>query len=87
MEDKSNYPYEDLRIAIVAKAVSDYRVALASDNERYIKPLEKFFLSSWGQFLSGDNGEYIIDRCRAEVKPKRRTPKRTVKITPIEKET
>ena len=60
--------YEDLRIAIVSRAIRDYKTALAYGKERAIYRLEKFFLSEWGQFLSGNYGEYIIERCKKNIK-------------------
>ena len=30
--------------------------------------LERFFLSDWGQWLSYNRGEYIIDRCKGKIK-------------------
>ena len=60
--------YEDLRIAKVRRGVMDYNTALACGKESSIKRLEKFFLSEWGQFLSGNYGEYIIERCKKNIK-------------------
>ena len=60
--------YERLRTEIVKSAVNDLRKALRKSkrlgyvcNEQ--KKLEEWFLSGWGQVLSGDNGEYIIEKC------------------------
>ncbi len=60
--------YEDLRIAIVSRAIRDYNTALAYGKERAIYRLEKFFLSSWGQFLTNYHGEHIIQRCKKNIK-------------------
>lgn len=70
--------YEHLSIAILQQAVADYRKAVkkAQSNDKYDKAqgtiakknLERFFLSEWGELLSGDNGQLIIDKLRAEMK-------------------
>lgn len=84
-ELKRYRPYDRLRLSVVLLAMEDYKSALANDNQGEIKSLERFFLSDWGQFLSNDHGDYIIACGRKSVKPKRHKPKKTVKITPIEK--
>lgn len=67
--------YERLRAAIVKQAVDDYIKALRKSDrlcdicEEQTK-LEEWFLSKWGQFLSGDNGEYIIEKCNSSYKPR-----------------
>lgn len=63
--------YERLRIAIVSAAVQDYKAAIRKSKKDGRKcekevALERFFLSGWGQFLSGDNGQLIIEKCRAD---------------------
>ena len=62
-----------LRIEIVMSAVSDYKRALKkSDRLGTIceeqKRLERWLLCPWGQALSGDNGEYIIEKCHKTYK-------------------
>lgn len=62
-----------LRAEIVRLAVGDLKKAMRkSDRLGYVcdaqKNLEKWFLSPWGQALSDDNGERIIDRCRKTYK-------------------
>ena len=65
--------YERLRAEIVRSAVFDYKKALRKSDrigticEEQAK-LERWFLSQWGQFLSGDNGEYIMEQCRKTYK-------------------
>ena len=66
---------ERLREAIVRSAVNDYSKALRkSDRLGFVcdeqKKLEAWFVSKWGQFLSGDTGEYILERCRKDYKPR-----------------
>lgn len=65
--------YERLRAEIVKSAVDDLRKAIRKSKrlgytcDEQIK-LEKWFLSKWGQLLSGDNGEYIIEKCHETYK-------------------
>lgn len=61
--------YERLRTEIVRSAVNDYKRALKKSKRIGCKcseevELERWFLSKWGQLLCGDNGEYIIEKCR-----------------------
>ena len=61
--------YERLRTEIVRSVVKDLEKAVKkSERQGSVcgeqKKLEKWLLSKWGQMLSGDNGEYIIERCR-----------------------
>lgn len=63
--------YERLRIEIVKSAVFDLKKALKKSARigevcEEQKKLERWFLSKWGQMLSGDNGELIIDKCHKE---------------------
>lgn len=55
---------KNLRAAILQQAVKDYLTALKSKNEKKSKELEKWFLSPYGQLLSGDQGQEIINRTR-----------------------
>ena len=64
---------ELLRIEIVGSAVRDLKTAMAESDRKGRKTsrqiaLERWFLSTWGQLLSGGNGEEIIDRCRRTYK-------------------
>lgn len=47
-----------LRSAILNQAAIDYR----NGDKRAKKKLEEWFLSEWGQFLSNDMGEIILER-------------------------
>ncbi len=65
--------YERLRVAIMKTAVQDYKIALKKSDREGRKcekeiALERFFLSAWGQFLSGDNGKLIIEKCRTAMR-------------------
>ena len=68
-------PKYGLEAAILAVATEDYKEALRRQREgadslkvdKAVRKLEKFFLSEWGQLLSGDLGELIIEKCRQEV--------------------
>lgn len=61
--------YERLRTEIVRVAVFDLKKAMRK-SDRLGKvcdeqlQLEKWFRSKYGQLLCGDNGEYIIEKCR-----------------------
>lgn len=70
--------YERVREAIIHQAIYDYKKALRKRNGGSIKALEHWFLSEWGEALSGNNGEYIIEQCRKCVgmKPKREYAKK-----------
>ena len=79
--------YERLRTAVVKSAVDDYKKALKkSDRVGCVceeqKKLEAWFMSRWGQVLSGDNGEYIIEKCRQSYRSK--THRNGKKIIPDE---
>ena len=68
--------YERLRTEIVRSAVNDYSKALRkSDRLGHVceeqTKLEAWFLSKWGQLLSGDNGEYILERCQNTYKARK----------------
>lgn len=52
------YFYDNLRIAIIRQACVDYQRSNEKERER----IEKFLLSSYGQWLSWDQGAYIIDK-------------------------
>ena len=59
--------YELLIQAIVKQAMTDYKVALKEGNHKQIAELEHFFRSGYGEMLSHDHGEQIIEYCRKEV--------------------
>ncbi len=69
-------PKEGLEVAILKVAAEDYKEALIRQatemeslkNQREVRKLEKFFLGPWGQLLSNNLGELIIERCRQEVR-------------------
>lgn len=63
--------YDRLRQEILTVAVGDYKTAIRKSKRLGYKctqeqALENFFLGEWGQLLSGDHGEYIVERCRKE---------------------
>ena len=68
-------PYNELANAIVMQAVKDYRKALKclrinSKNKTALAEAmecEEFFRSSWYRTLTSVDGEYLIDKLRAEV--------------------
>jgi hypothetical protein len=59
--------YEELKFAILRQAVRDYQTALKYGYTAKQKRLEKWFLSDWAQYLSGDMGEVIIRKCKEGV--------------------
>lgn len=69
--------YENVQFAIIEQAIKDYKRALKKRNGRAIFSLERWFLSPWGQMLSGGKGAYIIEQCRkcVDMKPKPRNIK------------
>lgn len=77
MKDFIYEAYGNLRIAILQQAVEDYRKAIkkTQSTDKYEKrqgtytknSLERFFLSEWGELLSGDNGQFIVDKLREEM--------------------
>ena len=60
--------YKLLIAAIIEQAVNDYRAALRSGRPERTQPLERFFLSEWGQLLTRGYGEDIIERVKREIK-------------------
>lgn len=58
------FDYELIRAAILKQAVKDYKSALKWGRHREIATLERFFRSDWGQLLSYNHGEYIIENCK-----------------------
>lgn len=59
-----NDEFYDLAAAILRQAVDDYWHAIFVDDEKQIADLEKFFMSSWGQYLSSYQGDVIIREAR-----------------------
>lgn len=53
-------PYKNLALAIVERAVYDYRIAMQSRERSAIKELRKFFTSDWFSLLCDIDGEMII---------------------------
>ena len=62
----------DLIIAVLKQAKRDYLEALWKNNFHKINELETFFLSDYGQAMSLNNGEKIIQLCREKVNKKRK---------------
>ena len=59
--------YQDLANAIIEKAASDYRIALASKDQGKIKHLESFFRSTWYHILTAVDGDYIMNKIKEEM--------------------
>lgn len=60
--------YTNVRVGILQMAIKDYKRALRRKDKGTIKYIERWFLSEWGQLLSGYTGEKIIIKARKEVK-------------------
>ena len=65
--------YERLRTELVKLSVNDLKNALRKSDRLGVvcdeqRKMERWFLSRWGQMLTGDNGEYIIEKCKETYK-------------------
>ena len=60
--------FEDLAIAIIAKAADDYRDYLRRGRKRRSKECEQFFKSDFYRILTRVEGRYVIQRIREEIK-------------------
>ena len=71
--DMIDQAYETLREAILLQAIRDYKRAVKRCCEYEKSYIEKFFLSEWGQQLSEERGNLIIEICieQAKAEPKR----------------
>lgn len=59
-------------IAVLKQAVRDYKTALMKNDFYRKQELEKFFLSEYGQAMSHNLGEEIIERCQRIVEKKKK---------------
>lgn len=59
--------YELLIQAIIKQAMADYKEAVRKVNYKQMAELEQFFRSSYGETLSHNHGEQIIEYCRNKV--------------------
>ena len=60
-------PYKNLALAIMERAVYDYRSAVKSRDTAEIKEIRKFFKSEWFESLCDIDGELIIKTIDEEV--------------------
>lgn len=60
-----------LIVSIFTQAKADYITALRTNNKKQIEELETFFLSDYGQAMSLQNGEKIIELCKKIAQKKR----------------
>lgn len=67
LKDKDEDPWLLLSAAIVKQAMIDLKTALRYGNNANVNALKKWFLSDYGQMLSFNHGEYIIDEVMKEV--------------------
>lgn len=59
------HPYKNLAMAIVERAVIDYRIATKSKDDTVKKALRKFFTSDWFALLCDLDGEVLMNRLEA----------------------
>lgn len=59
-------PLQKLSNAIVLQAVKDYRTALAQNDTQAMVECERFFRSQWFFTLTNIDGEFLIEKLRAE---------------------
>ena len=76
MKNPNMDAYEILQVHILYQAIKDYRNALKKKKPAQIAELEKFFRSPYGQLLSGDKGEYIIEKVKEQLEEERRRKRR-----------
>lgn len=63
-ESISDEPYQRLCRAILKQGALDLELCYIADDDEGAEKLENWFLSPWGQWLSNDMGQAIIDRTR-----------------------
>lgn len=56
-----------LKAAIITQAINDYARALKSEDEQQAQYLERWFKSEWGEFLSGNSGNFIVEKTKKEL--------------------
>ena len=59
-----------LRKAILKRAIYDYKRHLKAHNKYKSAEFENWFLSDYGEWLSGGNGVFIITHCKNNIKIK-----------------
>ena len=64
MSDEGLY---NLRLAILRKAVADYKQALRDEDDAERGKIEWFFRSGWGETLSNGQGAAIIAESRKRI--------------------
>ena len=64
--------YADLAGAILKQAADDYIQKLEEGKEKSCAKLEQFFMSDYGQTLSMNHGDVIIQKCRRIAEGKKR---------------
>ena len=62
-----NEGYKELAVAIVERAVIDYKTALKNQDNSVIYSLERFFRSAWFEVLSECDGEVLMQMVRRSV--------------------
>ena len=56
-----------LVVAIIKRAMIDYKAALKARNPYQKKALERFFLGEWGEMLTGGRGALIVEHCKKAI--------------------
>lgn len=64
------YPHKNLALAIVEKAMIDYREAYVRGDKSAIKNLRRFFRSDWFDVLSDLDGEVLMAQIEGMVRSK-----------------
>lgn len=59
--------YIALAAAVLHQAIEDYKSAVKHKRRGEVKAIERFFLSVYGQTLSFNNGELIVERLHKEI--------------------
>lgn len=59
--------YKELAVAIIERAVIDYKTALKYQDNSVTYSLERFFRSAWFEVLSECNGEVLMQMVRRSV--------------------
>lgn len=58
------YPHKNLALAIVERAVFDYRIAVRSKDYTAKRELRRFFTSDWFAFLCDLDGEVLMNNLK-----------------------
>jgi hypothetical protein len=62
-----NEGFERLQQAIVLRVIYEYKRYLRLRNDAKAVELERWFLSEYGEWLSGGKGAFIVEQCKKAV--------------------